>query len=264
MTRRWIIALTAATAFFVICLFLGCWQWGRHVEKSSIADAVRQHYTAAPVPVDTVLPPGGTLHQDQLWTRITATGTYQTTAQQFVRNRPQKVTYGFEVVVPLTLADGTSLLIDRGWVRNGENATVLPSVPGPPTGTVTVTGWLRHGEESLGRDLPAGQLASINLSDAAKATGTRLRAAYVVLDTEQTGPGVPEPARPAPLLPPDTDIGPHFAYSLQWWGGSIVGFVLVFVYARREHHDRLRAVHGSAAPPPPRPKKKRIWDEEDE
>lgn len=261
-TRRWLAALAAAIVFFVVCLFLGRWQWGRHVDRTAYATAVSQHYSAPAVPLDTALPPGGTLAQDQVWSRVTASGTYDRDAQQLVRNRPQNVTYGYEVLVPLRLDDGSSLLVDRGWVKNGPTAETLPEVPGAPGGRVTVTGWLRQGEESLGRDLPKGQLASINLDEAADATGARLRPAYLIMQSEDAGTGQ-APERPAPLLPPDTDTGPHLSYAIQWWCGSLVGFVIVGVYLRREVRERAVAA-GERPAAAPRPKKTRIWDEEDE
>ncbi len=260
--RRWLAALAAATAFFVLCLFLGRWQWGRHVERLAFADAVHRNYAAAPVSLEQALPPDGPLPEDRQWTRVRVSGAYDEAGTQFVRNRPQNVTYGYEVLVPLRLPDGGALMVDRGWVKNSERADVLPRVPGPPPGRVTVTGWLRPGESSLGRDLPAGQMASIDLEEAATRTGLPVRqGAYLILQEEDAGTASPPP-RPAALLPPDTDTGPHFAYALQWWAGSIVGFVIVFVYARREQHDAL--VAAGHVREEPRPKKHRIWDDEDE
>ena len=269
LTRRWLGALAAATVFCIVCLLLGRWQWGRHVDRSAAARAVEQHYSAPAVPLDAALPPGATLPDDQVWTRITATGTYERDDRLMVRNRPQNVTYGYEVLLPLRLSDGTALLVDRGWVKNGPTAEILPDVSDAPTGNVTVTGWLRQGEASLERNPPAGQLASINLDEAERATGQRLRGAYLVLQKEVDGSGH-EPARPEPLLSPDTDTGPHFAYALQWWTGSLVGFVIVGVYLRREVRETQarRAGHaaadGTPAAAPARPKRVRIWDEEDE
>lgn len=262
LQRRWLAALAVAAAFFVLCLFLGRWQWGRHLDRSAYAEAVTRNYAAPAVPLDQVLPAADALPGDRVWSRVSATGTYDAAATQFVRNRPQNVTYGYEVLVPLRLNDGTSLMVDRGWVKNAETATTLPQVPAPPLGEVEITGWLRQPESDLGRDLPQGQLASIDLDEAARRTGLELRGGgYLVLQGEDDGSGT-EPPRPAPLLPPDTGTGPHLAYALQWWAGSLVGFVIVIVYARREHRDALISA-GQLRPAAPRPKKKRIWDEED-
>lgn len=261
-TRRWLTALAVAALFFTACLFLGRWQWGRHVEKSTAANLVESHYTAAPVPLEDALPSGAaSLPGDQVWRRVEMTGRYDTAHRFMVRNRPQNVTYGYEVLVPFVPANGRPVLVDRGWVKNGERADVLPPVPDEPAGEVTVVGWLRPGEAALDNPLPAGQLASIDIDRAARESGHDLRPAFVLLDSERTADGR-TPERPTPLIPPSTDTGPHFAYALQWWGASIVGFVLVFVHVRREYEDSL-AEAGGVAPRPARVKKTRIWDEED-
>lgn len=271
LTPRWLGASAAALAFFALCLFLGDWQYGRHEARLASAERIERHYTETPVDIDAALPPGsqGFSAEDD-WRRVSATGTYDRAGQLMARNRPQNVVYGFEVLVPLTLDDGSAVLVDRGWVKNAERADVLPEVPAAPAGRVTVTGWLRPGEPPVGEGMPPGQLASINLERAAAATGHHLRPAYLVLESENDGSGA-EPARPTPLLAPDTGLGVHFAYALQWWGASVVGFVIVFVYLRREVRDELAAqtsgapvtARGTGTTRAPKPKKVRIWDEED-
>lgn len=277
LTPRWLGALALAAVFAVVCVGLGRWQYGRYEGRSAAADLVDRHYAAAPVALDTVLPAGRELPEDAVWTRVTARGTYLPAQTLWVRNRPQNVVYGFEVLVPLKLDDGTSLLVDRGWAPNAERAELLPQVPPAPTGTVHVTGWLRRGEPNLNRDIPPPQIASIALDEAAADTRLTLRQGYLILDTldtldaEKTASGA-TPDRPKPLLPPDTSTGPHFAYALQWWAASLVGFVVVFVFARRDVRDaQILAVQRPAAPsgsprePPVAPvkagaRRQRVWD----
>jgi cytochrome oxidase assembly protein ShyY1 len=283
---RWLGLSALAIAFAVACVFLGRWQWGRYLDRSFEADLVTHHYTAAPVALRDVLPtPTASLPDDAVWSRVEATGRYAVDDQLFVRNRPQDVVYGYEVVVPFVLDDGSAILVDRGWVKNGERADVLPQVAAPPADTVTIRGWLRPSEPALGRDLPKGQLASIDVAEAAADTGRALAPAYLVLEQERTATGA-TPDRPAPLLPPETTTGPHFAYALQWWTAAPVGIVLVCLALRREVREAQPAPGsgdprgadpaGSSGPArphrgraargltPSRPKKVRIWDEEDE
>lgn len=263
LTRRWLAALAVAALFAGACVFLGRWQYGRHEGKAARAHQVETYYAATPVPLGQVLPdPGSQLPPNQQWRRVTMTGTYSPDEQLWVRNRPQNVVYGYEVLVPLRLADGSTILIDRGWVRNAERADVLPTVPPAPAGPVQVTGWLRPGEVAINSDLPTGQLGSIDLAQAGRELGTPLRPAYVVLESEVDGGGG-TPARPTPLLPPETDTGPHFAYALQWWLAAPLGFVLVCVYARREWMDATGETVRRREAAAKRPKKTRIWDEED-
>lgn len=272
MSRRWLTALAVAAIFAVACVFLGRWQWHRHEDKAARAQRISSHYFASPVPLSTVLPgPGADLPRAAEWTRVTATGRYAASSLMLVRNRPNNGVFGYEVVVPIELADGASLLVDRGWIANGRSASEPSTVPATPTGVITVTGWLRPGEPSSGRRLPSGQLASINLAEARAQTGATLYGAYLILRDEVGPPGEPI-TRPQPLERPDTGKGPHLAYALQWWLAAPVGFVLVFVGARREHLERRQPsawATGSAAgevkpAKPAKVKKTRIWDEEDE
>ena len=243
----------------MVAYFLGQWQWHRYEARKERAERITSHYEAPPVPVAGVV---GTspLPLAREWTRVSASGTYADQQTLLVRNRPLQGAYGYEVLVPLRLADGETLLVDRGWVPNAPSAEELPEVPPPPAGAVTVTGWLRPSEKSLGRDLPAGQVASINVPEASRQLAEPLLGGYLVLQREQT-PAGPAPERPAPLERPDTNLGPHQAYAFQWWGAMLGGFVLVWFGARREYVEGRQDAAGRADRD--RPKKVRIWDEED-
>lgn len=257
-SRRWLGAFGVALAFAVAAYFLGQWQWHRYEAKAARADRIHAHYDARPRPVTEVL---GTapMPLSEEWTRVTMQGRYAADGTLLVRNRPFDGTYGYEVLVPFVDTSGATVLVDRGWVMNAKTAETLPDVVPSPTGTVTVTGWLRRSEPSLGKNLPAGQVASINVAEAGRQVGAQLLGAYVVLEVERMPDGT-APARPTALEPPDTDLGPHQAYAFQWWFAMVAGFVLVWFGARREY------LEGDDAPPrsaDARPKKVRIWDEED-
>ncbi len=286
-TRRWLAALAAATVFAVACFFLGRWQWHRYEVKHARAHRITSHYAATPVPLQSVLPTAASpmsLARD--WTRVQVTGRYDRAGQLLVRNRPNNAVFGYEVLVPLQPEGGpagpgtASLLVDRGWVPNARTAAQEPAVPAVPGGLVTVTGWLRLGEPDVHRPPKSGQLSSIDLGQAAQYTVRRLYPAYAILGSERTADGR-VPPRPTPLAAPDTDEGPHLAYAFQWWVGSVAGFGLVFMGARREAADlayartRSPARPGSPAGPAPegegmpvlvagRPRRHRIWDDEDE
>lgn len=246
--------LALAVAFAVACVLLGRWQWGRYEDRLVQATAVTTHYGASPVPLAEVSSRIPLSDQDQ-WLRVSTAGRYAPGQQLLVRNRSLDGRPGLEVLVPLDLSGnlaGTRVFVDRGWVANADSAADLPAVPRSPTGDVTVEGWLRNGEPDLGKDLPAGQLASIDLAEAARQTGGGpVLDAYLVLGSEQ-----PAAPRPEPLAAPDTDLGPHQAYAIQWWLTALFGFVLLGY--------RLRvAATEEAETSVPRPKKVRIWDEED-
>ncbi|MEP6650380.1 MAG: SURF1 family protein [Lapillicoccus sp.] len=259
-SRRMLGGLALALAFAAACILLGRWQWSRYEDRQVRAEAVTIHYAAAPVPLASVtsrLP----LSEEDQWLRVTANGRYAPSQQLLVRNRSLDGKPGLEVLVPFDLSGaqtGSRIFVDRGWVANADSAADLPQVPPPPNGEVTVEGWIRTGEPDLGKALPTGQLASIDLAAAAEqAGGGQVLDAYLVLGSEQAGGGAPEP-RPEPLAAPDTDLGPHQAYAFQWWLTSAFGFVLLgyrLRLAAAERRETTTAV--------PKPKKVRIWDEED-
>ncbi len=258
VTPRWLGALLLAVLFAVACYHLGWWQYHRHLAKAERNERLDEHYAAAPVPLPGVLSPAG-LDPDDEWTRVTVSGRYDG-GPVFVRGRTVDGEPGLEVLWALRPdAGGPAVVVDRGFVRpSAEGARVLPSVPAAPDGEVTVTGWVRRGEASRGRQPAPGQLASLNLTEAAAQLGVPdVLPGYVLLDTERTAEGR-TPERPDPLGPPDRSLGPHLAYAYQWWLSMVAGFVLVWFGIRRE----LRA----EAPEryPPRERRPRIWDDEDE
>jgi cytochrome oxidase assembly protein ShyY1 len=268
MSKRWLGMLAIAVVFAIACFFLGRWQWHRHEARSARADRIERHYSASPIPLARVLPsPAAKLPQAQEWTMVTATGRYAAKEVMLVRNRPNNGVFGYEVVVPLRLADGTSLLVDRGWIPNGRTAAEPSRTPATPAGDITVTGWLRLGEPSLGRQMSNGQLASINLAEAGAQSGTSLYGAYLIRDGE-AGPPVKRIEHPQALEKPDTGQGPHLAYALQWWLAAPVGLVLIFMAVRREDLEGSEPApvpaRAAALARVPKIKKTRIWDEEDE
>lgn len=262
LRRDWLLALLASVVFAVAAWFLGQWQWHRYEARHERAQLVQAHYDAPPVPVTEVVG-DAPLDPSREWTSVMATGRYDTARTIFVRNRPLEGTYGYEVLVPLRTADGV-VLVDRGWVPNSdEGAAVLPDVPEPPPGEVTVTGWLRRAESEPSEPLPRPQLGTIDLDAAAHLAGGPVLGGYVVLDEERAG-GVPTPPerRPARLDEPTTGTGPHLFYAFQWWAAMPIGFVLVALGVRRQVADARWRAEGHEGPRE-RPRKVRIWDEED-
>lgn len=253
-TPRWLGALAVALLYAVAAYQLGSWQYGRHefkVERNALLDA---HYRADPVPVTDVLSDEPVDRSAEDWTKVTATGTYAD-QQLLVRNRPNNGVFGYEVLAPLTLADGRTVVVDRGWVKNSDlGAAVTPEVPAAP-GEVTVVGWVRPGETTQRKTLPEGQVASISVPDVERAWGTEVLDGYVVLDRELAAGGA-SPPRPDRLEDPDRSLGPHQAYAFQWWMTMPLGLLLIWLGIRRElrEEDPDRPV---------KPKKVRIWDEED-
>lgn len=286
-SRRWLIWLLVATVWAVLCIFLGRWQWGRWEEKSVIQDRVDANYNSAPADIRELTGVKQPIRKQDEWRQVKMSGHYEPTTLM-VRNRPgPDGDYGYQTV-NVFVSNGLRVVVDRGWVPNGTTAKAPQSVPAAPKGDLTVIGWVRPTEKSLGRSEVPGQLASIAVSDVERVTGKPVAASYVRMRSEKLANGA-VPPRPAALDRPSQGqaAGINLSYALQWWLGAIAGYAFVLLRARREYLDeqllanedaepgRSAAQADDAGPQHPadvrttkrttkRPKKQRIWDEEDE
>lgn len=287
----WVLAVLFACA----CVLLGRWQLHRYQEKHDNAQLVRRNQAAAPVPLQRLLPsPSSPLRAADRYRAVTVQGVYDSAGTRLVRNRPHRgddpdATYGYEVVVPLVLPDGSALLVDRGWLPNGASGSSPGGrpdvVPSPPEGAVTVVAQLRASEPARGQDLPAGQVGSVAVDEIASQTGHRAYQAYGALVSESPA-AVPAPARLDPIRA-DGGEGINASYAVQWVIFALLGLGFpVWVVRRRREAAAERAAEAAAPPPVDRPsgdqraepprvpvpaaagrqRKRRhhVWDDEDE
>jgi len=231
----WIRLLVAVALLSVAFVFLGRWQYHRHTAKVARNAVIDANYDGGPRPLADVLATSSTpLPTDRQWTQVVVTGVYEPGETVLVRNRPRNDVVGYEVIVPLRTPSGAAFLVDRGWLAPGDNFGRPAVVPAPPGGTVTVTARLRPGEHATGGG-SAADLTRIDVTRlAAVAGGEVYRGAYGALAVEQPSAGTV----PMPLPRPDEGLGPHLAYSIQWWVGAIAAWGLLGYYAVREIDGR--------------------------
>lgn len=239
----WIRLLLAVALLSVLFVFLGRWQYHRHTAKVARNAVIDANYAAPPVPLTDVLAtPSTPLAAARQWTPVEVSGVYQPDRTVLVRNRPAGDSVGYEVIVPLRTPSGATFLVDRGWLPAGRNYGRPDSVPAPPDGTVTVVARLRPGERPAGHAEGTGSLTRIDLARLAAVTGGEVyRGAYGVLASERPS------TAPAPtLLPrPDQGLGPHLAYSVQWWLGAAAAWLLLGYYAVQEAASRSGQAAGA-------------------
>jgi cytochrome oxidase assembly protein ShyY1 len=256
LSGRWVLTLLIALLLIPACVELGFWQLHRHESRVARNNLIRASLKAAPVAFDSLSTgPGYAVPSSLTWRTVTATGVYDG-AHEFVARRrtaSDGSTVGYFVITPLKLADGHGeVLVNRGWVDSGTDATQYPSVPAAPTGQVTVTGRMRADETHASsgiRDrggLPDRQFMLINTGQQAKATGETLLGGYLELAGTD-----PAPADQPQLIPaPDhSDIGPHLAYSFQWWLFAAMVPVGAWILIRREARDRANPTPDTPATP---------------
>jgi cytochrome oxidase assembly protein ShyY1 len=220
VSRRWLILLLSVLLFGYACLLLGRWQWHRLEAKKTGNAIIRTNEKAAPRPVDQVLRRGEEPPASDQYAVVSATGTYDVAQSIVVRYQTRNGSPGVDVVVPLVTAGGTALLVDRGWFSTSNEGSIdATTVPKPPSGRVTVTGWVRQDATGGAAQVVDASTRAISSSQIEPAIGIPVYGGFVELLTES-------PRAPTPLAkadPPDLSNGPHFFYALQWWFFGILG-----------------------------------------
>ncbi|MEV4543819.1 SURF1 family cytochrome oxidase biogenesis protein [Micromonospora echinaurantiaca] len=242
LTPRWlgILALTLVAA--TVMVLLGNWQLDRYRGRTEVNERIDAGLRMAPVPLREAVPgptggsgtAGPAPAEEKIWTRVTVTGRYDTANVVLVRGRTVESKVGFEVLTPLVLADGTAVLVDRGWIPPAPGgATAQPQVPPAPSGEVTVVGRVHESESgSVTVSRREGRLETrrIGVPQLARELPYPVHGAYLLLD-EQT-----PAADPAFVAVPvgHANNWQNFGYVVQWWlfaGMTLFGYVWV---ARRE------------------------------
>lgn len=231
---RWV-ALTVGVVLFATACFvvLAPWQFQRHDEKRTLNDAVRSSFEVPPQPIETVPP------DTPPWRQVVLTGSYLAEAEVVARLRTVQGEPAFEVLTPMRLTSGDTVLVDRGFLRPaqarsaGGRGNQIPDYAAPPAGTVTVVGRLRHdeGDPEHRQPLTDGgrrQVYAINAATVATLTSLDdMRPGYV-----QLGAGQPGVLGALPL--PRLDAGPYLSYALQWLAFGTMALVGWVLLARRE------------------------------
>ncbi len=213
ISRRWILFAVAIGLTAWACWWLGGWQFDRLEERKDRNEIIDRNVDARPVAVGDVLAVGQDVTDDDQWRRITATGEYDVANTVVVRYRTREGASGVDVLVPLVTSDGTALLVDRGWLATENRGTTPDEVPDPPSGQVTITGWVRQdatGDSTKVTEFSTRAISSEEISDS---LGITTYGGFIDLESEDPAP---EDSLERVELP-DTGTGPHFFYGLQWW-----------------------------------------------
>lgn len=235
-SRRWLGYLALVVAFAIACVFLSMWQLARREEARETIERVEQNWDAAPAQLHELLPELERFDPADTWHPVELTGRYLDGEQLLVRGRPMDGRAGFEVLVPFELADGTVLVVDRGWLPTGNAQDAPDAVPAAPGGELSIVVRLKAGEPTIqGRSAPEGQIATINLPTIAELVGEpTYTGAYGLLVSEHPAPQ----SRPAPYPKPVPDEGPHLSYAFQWVAFGVLAFIGLTWAIRREYRAR--------------------------
>ena len=240
----WLAAITALIALTVAFVGLGMWQWSRAHRTHKLSPQAAAAFVT-PAPLAQLLKDGSPATGDAVGHAVTVSGVFDGGHQLLVPDRRfPDGRIGYIVIAPLKLADGTVLVVSRGW------SAQMITPPPAPGGQVTVVGWLSAAEPADGappdasdaadKD-PAHLIASVDVATLVNTWPySNVDQAYVnQVSVSPAGAGagagdgvltvIPAPA------PPDSSSWYilNVGYTVQWWLFGVVGLFWFVTYVRR-------------------------------
>jgi surfeit locus 1 family protein len=221
MQARRVVIAVAAAALALLTARLGWWQLDRATQKQTL-QATTDARSAQPVLNELPAQPGeadAALHR-----AVQLNGQWLPQHTVFLDNRQMNGRPGFFVLTPLLLADGSAVMVQRGWqARNFQDRSVVTPVA-TPKDPVILSGRIAPSPARLYEfESTARGLIRQNLDLDAFAVETRLRLRpFTVVQTSASGDGL---QRDWPA--PSAGVSKHHGYAFQWFGLSTL---TVFLY----------------------------------
>jgi surfeit locus 1 family protein len=235
-----ILAALCALLLFAGFVALGNWQVQRRTWKLDLIERVGQRVHAAPVaPLPATDWPSLSAARDE-YRHLRLAGRFLPGRDTLVQASTVRGP-GFWLLAPLQLADGSVVLVNRGYVPS------LRHGAGTPSGLVEVEGLLRLSEPGGGflrHNDPAGERwYSRDVAAIAAARGLDKVAPYFVDAAADTAAG---PAEPVGGLTVISFANSHLVYALTWYGLALLVAGAAAVVA--VHNARRHAEHAAALP----------------
>ena len=242
-SKKWILATLLVLLGAALCVRLGIWQLDR-LDQRRVFNA---HFTSMLDLPALDISAGAPADIDEMEYRaVTARGTYDFVNQVAIRNQYYNGIYGFDLLTPLRLADGTAVWVDRGWI--GADGADSPGgwtrFDGPEQ--VEVQGLIRLGQaEGLFGGLADPTLTPsqtrldfwnfINPDRLAKQLPYPILSVYIQQTTPQTDSSLPIPH------PTEVEIteGPHMGYALQWFSFAAILVIGYPFYLRKQETETV-------------------------
>lgn len=223
--RWWLVALAAA-AGAMLTARLGWWQLDRAGQKLALQAALdeRSRLPAIESPAELASEAQAALPQHHRQVRLT--GQWSSAHTVYLDNRQMDGRPGFFALTPLLLADGSAVVVQRGWMpRDFQDRSRMAAVP-IPAGAVEIRGRISPPPARLfdfgGVDSGAIR-QNLDLDAFARETGLRLRPLSVLLaDSPATaGDGLRRD-----WLAPSSGAAKNHGYAAQWFALSALIVVL--------------------------------------
>lgn len=210
-------------AFFPFLIALGLWQLEREQQKIVTEKVYETRNASEPIDVSSI----DWASSDLNWIAVTATGFFDNTRQLLLDNRILNSVVGYEVLAPF-YTDGRVLLVNRGWIAQGQSRQSLPELA-LTEDRVTITGhiyvpdgelMILGAEEAVTESWPK-VIQSVDIQTLSSVMDEAFETHVVRLDENSTA--VLQTDWTAINMRPEV----HRAYAVQWF---VMASVLMFLY----------------------------------
>lgn len=247
-----------------VCVRLGFWQLDRLEWRTERNRAVAERLAQPTLPITSArLDTTGLTYR-----RVELRGEFDETRSFVLAGRTFQGMPGVHVVSPLRLENGDVVLVNRGWVRAPDAATV-DLRPFRVEGPVRLTGIVvpffpkrapgepdrRTGSGEAIRVAP--QTADHDAApvwfrpddDAVRASLPYPVADFIVQALPEDGAGDADASQPIRLGPPELDRGPHLSYAIQWFSFAAIALIgwTIVVVRRWTAEERRQTVENPGA-----------------
>jgi surfeit locus 1 family protein len=221
----------ATLVALAILLSLGTWQLQRRAWKAELIQKIEAHAYSEP----SAIPPEPEWRdwspEAQEYRRVRVSGRFlhalETPVHGLMSGERGRPVQGYYILTPLRLADGSSIIVNRGFVPT-ELRDSTRRAEAPVKGEVSVTGLIRAPEKRAWfvpeNDPPRDRWFVRSVSEIAEAKGLERVAPFLIdADATPNPGGWPRGGQTRLAMP-----NPHLQYAVTWYG---LALTLVFMFA---------------------------------
>lgn len=225
MRRSRALVLIAAIGLAGLTARLGVWQLDRAAQKLAVQASIDERRSLPPLAAGEL---AHTLESAlaQHHRRIVLEGRWLPGHTVLLDNRPMDGRVGFVVLTPLQLADGSAVIVQRGWLPRDSVDRTRIAPYATPAGVVRVAGRIapapgRLYEFDAAASGPIRQ--NVDLADFARETRLALHPLSIqqLPDADMAKDGL---LRQWPVI--TADVHKHYGYAFQWFALSTLTIVL--------------------------------------
>jgi surfeit locus 1 family protein len=235
--RRLIVPGVMTVVMLAVLVGLGIWQIRRLAWKEGILAQI-EHAEASPaMPMEGATPFGPAIAPETpttgpaAYSKVSVTGRFREDLSALygaeVRQTPDGVRMGAQLIVPLERPGKPALLVDRGWVPLTRRKPI-----GMPAGDVTVAGYVRPGDRpgpfSAHDDVAMRRFYTLDPEAIGAALGLQVEPFTLVALGDAPPDLFPDPARHMPRPPND-----HLSYAITWFGLALALAVIFVVWSAK-------------------------------